>query len=168
MEDNSAYRDLFFEETDENLAILNQEVLQLEQNPDDKQIIDAIFRAAHTLKGMAATMGYETMAKLTHAVENIFELVKSSQIKVSTDLVSLIFDSLDTLTEIVENLRLNEDDSVDISSLVNRLEAAADGEGASAQSNALVEPEGKAAYDFPVLEEADKVAIASSESSGYT
>ena len=71
MEDNSAYRELFFEETDDNLAILNQEVLHLEKDPEDKQIIDVIFRAAHTLKGMAATMGYETMAKLTHTVEEL-------------------------------------------------------------------------------------------------
>ncbi|MDZ7835721.1 MAG: Hpt domain-containing protein [Alkalibacterium sp.] len=86
MEDNSAYRDLFFEETDDNLAILNQEVLHLEEDPKDKQIIDVIFRAAHTLKGMAATMGYETMAELTHTVENVFELVKSDELTVNEDL----------------------------------------------------------------------------------
>jgi len=69
LDDNSVYRDLFFEETDENLAVLNREVLQLERHPEDMQIIDAIFRAAHTLKGMAATMGYEKMATVTHTVE---------------------------------------------------------------------------------------------------
>lgn len=167
MEDNSAYRDLFFEETDENLAILNQEVLQLEQFPEDKQIIDAIFRAAHTLKGMAATMGYNTMAKLTHAVENVFELVKSNQIAVSGELISLFFDSLDTLTEIVEKLRLDEDDSVDISSLVSRLEKASKGEGQAEASHASQKAEGKAPFDFPVLEESDRVAIESAESAGY-
>lgn len=167
MEDNSAYRDLFFEETDENLAILNQEVLQLEQHPDDKQIIDAIFRAAHTLKGMAATMGYDTMAKLTHAVENVFELVKSDQIVVSSELISLFFDSLDTLTEIVEKLRLDEDDSLDISSLVTRLEKASKGDAPLVESSVDQKADPKSPFDFPVLEESDKVAIQSAENSGY-
>ncbi|MCC5895749.1 MAG: chemotaxis protein CheA [Alkalibacterium sp.] len=167
MEDNSAYRDLFFEETDENLAILNQEVLQLEQHPDDKQIIDAIFRAAHTLKGMAATMGYDTMAKLTHAVENLFELVKSNQLAVSSELISLFFDSLDTLTEIVEKLRVDEDDSVDITTLVSRLEKAAAGEASADKPEIDKKHEGKTPFEFPVLEDSDKVAIASAVNSGY-
>lgn len=167
MEDNSAYRELFFEETDENLAILNQEVLQLEQHPEDKQIIDAIFRAAHTLKGMAATMGYNTMAKLTHAVENLFELVKSNQITVSSELISLFFDSLDTLTEIVEKLRLDEDDSVDISSLVAKLEKAASGDHAQTAVTSEEKTKGTKSFEFPTLEDSDKVAIQSAEINGY-
>lgn len=166
MEDNSAYRDLFFEETDDNLAILNQEVLHLEEDPHDKQIIDVIFRAAHTLKGMAATMGYETMAKLTHTVENLFELVKSDELKVSSDLISLIFESLDTLAEIVENLRLEDSENVDISSLVNRLELVAEGGQSTGRAEASVEAKNKD-YDFPTLEESDGVAIKSAESTGY-
>ncbi|GAA0368982.1 chemotaxis protein CheA [Alkalibacterium iburiense] len=164
MEDNSAYRDLFFEETDENLAILNQEVLQLEQNPNDSHIIDAIFRAAHTLKGMAATMGYETMTHLTHAVENVFEQVKSGQLSVDTDLVSLIFETLDTLSDIVETIRMDSDTDIDISLLVERLEQV------STPDLQVVEEAAKSekAYDFPVLEESDKVAIESAENSGYT
>jgi len=166
MEDNSAYRDLFFEETDDNLAILNQEVLHLEEDPEDKQIIDVIFRAAHTLKGMAATMGYETMAKLTHTVENVFELVKSDELTVNEDLISLIFESLDTLAEIVENLRLEENENVDISSLVARLEQAAAGKNGSSAAETQGKQK-KTDYDFPELEEADGVAIASAVSAGY-
>ncbi|WP_423189122.1 chemotaxis protein CheW [Alkalibacterium sp. f15] len=166
MEDNSAYRELFFEETDDNLAILNQEVLHLEEDPEDKQIIDVIFRAAHTLKGMAATMGYETMAKLTHTVENIFELVKSNQLKIESDLISLIFESLDTLTEIVENLRSEDLEKVDISSLVNRLERVTAGEHSEVISEEATATTSKT-YDFPILEEADGVGIESAEDSGY-
>ncbi|GEN51556.1 chemotaxis protein CheA [Alkalibacterium pelagium] len=166
MEDNSAYLDLFFEETDENLAILNQEVLQLEQNPEDKQIIDAIFRAAHTLKGMAATMGFETMAELTHAVESVFELVKSDQVKVSSELISLFFESLDLLTEIVENLRLENVEAVDISDLVNRLHQVANEEG-EASDSAVLNENSQPKFDFPDLEEADQLAVQSAEATGY-
>lgn len=166
MEDNSAYLDLFFEETDENLAILNQEVLQLEQHPEDKQIIDAIFRAAHTLKGMAATMGFEAMAELTHAVESVFELVKSDQVKVSSELISLFFDSLDLLTEIVENLRLENVEAVDISALVKRLHQVATGEGVASDS-ANADETSQPTFDFPALEEADQLAVQSAEATGY-
>lgn len=166
MEDNSAYRELFFEETDDNLAILNQEVLHLEKDPEDKQIIDVIFRAAHTLKGMAATMGYETMAKLTHTVENLFELVKSNQLNVSSDLISLIFESLDTLAEIVENIRLEDSENTDISSLVERLQQVADG-GQTTKEDAQSEETKNKGYVYPHLEESDGVAIHSAEHSGY-
>ncbi|GAB2490452.1 chemotaxis protein CheA [Alkalibacterium psychrotolerans] len=167
MEDNSIYRDLFFEETDENLAILNQEVLQLEQNPEDKQIIDAIFRAAHTLKGMAATMGYEKMATLTHAVENLFELVKNNQLTVTTPLVSLIFESLDALTQLVESLREEEDESLDIAQLIKKLEQA--GELNQSAQQAEDEADSKQSdFTYPQLEESDYTVIESAESSGYT
>lgn len=167
MEDNSVYRDLFFEETDENLAILNQEVLQLEQHPEDKEIVDAIFRAAHTLKGMAATMGYKKMATLTHAVENIFEMVKNNQLSVSTALVSLIFESLDALTQLVEALRDNEDESLDITQLIEKLEKAGETESASVSAEKKKEIGGKK-FIYPKLEEADYSVIESAESTGYT
>lgn len=164
MEDNSAYRDLFFEETDTNLEILNEEVLRLEQNPEDKAIVDAIFRAAHTLKGMAATMGYTTMAHLTHALENVFELYKDPNVPVTTDSVSLVFETLDTLTDIVEALRAGEDGEMDISSLVQSLEAVVSGsdEQEESPSDMKPQPEGAAvsldldSSDLAVIEEAQR------------
>lgn len=116
------YRDLFFEETDEYLQTLNDCVLELEKNPQDKEILDEIFRAAHTLKGMAATMGYNTMAKLTHSMENVFDLFKSDKVKVDSDIISLIFNCLDKLSEIVEDLREDKNLEYDISDLLNSLD----------------------------------------------
>ena len=68
-DDNSVYRDLFFEESDDNLQTLNDSILELEQEPDNIDLINSIFRVAHTLKGMSATMGYDVMTKLTHKME---------------------------------------------------------------------------------------------------
>ena len=65
-DDNSVYRDLFFEESDDNLQALNDNILELEQEPDNIDLVNNIFRVAHTLKGMSATMGYDVMTKLTH------------------------------------------------------------------------------------------------------
>lgn len=117
------YRDLFFEETDEYLQTLNDCILDLEKNPEDKDLLDEIFRAAHTLKGMAATMGYETMTKLTHSMENVFDLFKKDEVAVNSDIISLIFRCLDKLSEIVEDLRADEYPEYDISDLLEELDS---------------------------------------------
>ncbi|MFL2098363.1 chemotaxis protein CheW [Marinilactibacillus psychrotolerans] len=169
MDDNSAYRDLFFEETDSNLEILNEEVLRLEQNPEDTEIIDSIFRSAHTLKGMAATMGYNTMAKLTHSVENVFELFKSKKAKVDTETVSLVFDCLDTLTDIVEALRADESDELDIANLVSRLENVANQKNTEAASVETTTETKSKEIDLVLsnLEESDFTVINQAEQTDY-
>lgn len=122
VEDNNAYRDLFFEETDTYLGQLNNDVLELEENPDNLEIINSIFRSAHTLKGMAATMGYDSMADLTHHMENVFVLLKDEKLNVTHDVVNLIFDCLDTLSDIVEDLREDGTGEEDVTELVQELE----------------------------------------------
>lgn len=127
MDDNNIYLDVFFEETDTYLGTLNDEVLKLEENPEDIEVLNAIFRSAHTLKGMAATMGYETMAKLTHQMENVFEVLKNGEITATHDTVSLIFNCLDTLSEIVEDLRASGNGDLDVANLVNELKQVVSG-----------------------------------------
>lgn len=105
MDDNSVYRTLFFEETDDHLTQLNDHVLLLESNPQDMDLLNDIFRSAHTLKGMAATMGYDVMTQLTHKMENIFDLFKTGALPVTNQGISLIFNCLDRLSELVEDLR---------------------------------------------------------------
>lgn len=94
MDDNSKYRELFFEETDEHLQNLNEQVMELENDPERVSILDEIFRSAHTLKGMAATMGYTTMAELTHKMENVFALLKSGALTADEGIITVIFDCL--------------------------------------------------------------------------
>jgi len=105
LDDNSVYRTLFFEETDDHLTQLNDHVLLLESNPQDMDLLNDIFRSAHTLKGMAATMGYDVMTQLTHKMENIFDLFKTGALPVTNQGISLIFKCLDRLSELVEDLR---------------------------------------------------------------
>lgn len=119
--DNSAYQELFFEETDTYLSALNDDVLRLEENPEDSEIMNAIFRSAHTLKGMAATMGYETMSKLTHRMESVFELLQKGEVPITHDIITLIFECLDMLSEIVENLRDGGSGEIDVDDLVQEL-----------------------------------------------
>ena len=121
MDENSKYRDLFFEETDEYLQTLNESLLELEKNPEDNTVLDEIFRSAHTLKGMAATMGYKTMTELTHSMESVLELFRNGANTIDSDIISLIFKCLDKLSEIVEELRDENYDDLDIEELIEEL-----------------------------------------------
>lgn len=122
---NDKYREIFFDESDEYLERLNDCLLTLEKNPGDDSVLDEIFRAAHTLKGMAATMGYNTMAELTHWMESVFELFRSGEVSVTSNIVSLIFKCLDKLSEIVEDLRVENYKEYDISNLLEQLQQVA-------------------------------------------
>jgi two-component system chemotaxis sensor kinase CheA len=122
MDDMTKYRELFFEESDEYIQTLNDCLLELEKNPEEKNIIDEIFRAAHTLKGMAATMGYKTMTELTHHMENVFSLFKNGTVAVSSDIISLLFECLDKLLEIIEDLRVEKYIEYDIDDLLKVLD----------------------------------------------
>ena len=135
MDDTSKYRDLFFDESDEYLQTLNDCLLELEKNPNDKNLLDEIFRAAHTLKGMAATMGYKTMTELTHGMESVLELFRTGSSGIDSDVISLIFKCLDKLSEIVEDLRIEKYIEYDITELLNTLDKVAKEGNGSKKSN---------------------------------
>ena len=73
--DTSQYLDIFLDESKEHLQNLSDQIMDLEQNPENMDTINEIFRAAHSLKGMAGTMGYKRMQTLTHDMENVFSEV---------------------------------------------------------------------------------------------
>ncbi|HEY9059847.1 MAG TPA: chemotaxis protein CheA [Pseudobacteroides sp.] len=102
--DMSQYLEIFIEESKEHLQGLNQSLLQLEKNPQDVPILNEIFRVAHTLKGMAGTMGFGKMAKLTHDMENVLHALRNNEIKVNTNLVDLLFRCLDALENYVNEV----------------------------------------------------------------
>lgn len=102
--DMSQYLEIFIEESKEHLQGLNQSLLQLEKNPQDVPILNEIFRVAHTLKGMAGTMGFNKMAKLTHDMENVLHALRNNEIKVNTNLVDLLFRCLDALENYVNEV----------------------------------------------------------------
>lgn len=102
--DMSQYLEIFIDETKEHLQGLNQSLLQLEQNSQDISTLNEIFRVAHTLKGMAGTMGFSKMAKLTHDMENVLHALRSNEIKVTPNLVDILFKCLDALETYTENV----------------------------------------------------------------
>ncbi|MCR4649128.1 MAG: chemotaxis protein CheA [Lachnospiraceae bacterium] len=108
--DVSQYLDIFIDETKEHLQNLNTHILSLEQDGENMDTINEIFRAAHSLKGMAGTMGYKRMQTLTHDMENVFSEVRNGAIKVDSDMIDLLFKCLDALEEYLATIQETADE----------------------------------------------------------
>ena len=108
--DVSQYLEIFIDETKEHLQALNTQILNLEQEPENMDTINEIFRAAHSLKGMAGTMGYKRMQNLTHDMENVFSEVRNGTIKVNATIIDILFQCLDALDEYLNNIQNSADE----------------------------------------------------------
>ena len=161
MDDNTIYRSLFFEETDDHLEQLNNNVLALENDPSDLNLLNEIFRSAHTLKGMAATMGYDVMTELTHKMENILEEFKTGELEITSEYISLIFSCLDRLSILVEELReekeLQREQIVDLLVELEKVEHHVGIGVTSSQPTDMTE--GQLSVSFHQLEESDLFVI---------
>lgn len=110
-DDNSAYRDLFVQEANEHVQNLNQSLLKLEEEPGKREYLDAAFRSAHTLKGMAATMGYEQIKQLCKAVEELFDKFRKGEQTITSGVASYLFKCFDAMQQMVadENFKIDID-----------------------------------------------------------
>ncbi len=108
--DVNQYLEIFLDETKEHLENLNAQILKLEQEPEDVDTINEIFRAAHSLKGMAGTMGYKRMQALTHDMENVFSEIRNGTMKVNSSLIDTLFQCLDALEEYNNNIQETADE----------------------------------------------------------
>lgn len=123
--DMSQYLEIFIDETKEHLQGLNQSLLQLEQNPQDISILNEIFRVAHTIKGMAGTMGFGKMAKLTHDMENVLHALRNNELKITANLVDVLFKCLDALENYTENIvNTGSEGENDYNGIINQLNDA--------------------------------------------
>ena len=99
--DVSQYLDIFIDESSEHIQTLSDCIMTLEQEPENKDTINEIFRAAHSLKGMAGTMGFKRMQHLTHDMENVFAEVRNGNIKVTPEMIVALVQALDALEEYI-------------------------------------------------------------------
>lgn len=129
--DVSQYLEIFIDETQEHLQDLSQHLMILEEEPENADTINEIFRAAHSLKGMAGTMGYKRMQNLTHIMENVFSEIRNGKMNVTSDLVDILFDCLDALQAYLDNIQQTADEGTE------------DNEPIIARLNAFLESEGK-------------------------
>ena len=133
--DVSQYLEIFIDETKEHLQSLNTQILELEQNPENMDTINEVFRAAHSLKGMAGTMGYKRMQNLTHDMENVFSEVRNGHIKVNASMIDCLFQCLDALDEYLGNIQESGDEGTnDNELLIKDLNAMLNGDGEKAEA----------------------------------
>ena len=146
--DVSQYLEIFIDESEEHLQTLSDCIMVLEKEPDNKDTINEVFRAAHSLKGMAGTMGFKRMQHLTHDMENVFQEIRSGNMTVKPELVDVLFRGLDALEGYLANILDSADegteDNEDIINTLNRIAEIATGKStASAASEVKKEIEEK-------------------------
>jgi two-component system chemotaxis sensor kinase CheA len=118
IDNNPEYVELFLAEARENLETLNTAIVGIEANPHDRDTIDVIFRVAHSVKGMAATMGYDRVAALTHALEDVLALLRVRSGGLDRDAIDVLFDCLDMLSKMVSEIEAEGETSADPESLI--------------------------------------------------
>jgi len=160
--DVSQYLEIFIDETKEHLQNLSDQLMVLEQEPENMDTINEIFRAAHSLKGMAGTMGYKRMQRLTHDMENVFQEIRSENMKVESELIDVLFRALDALeaylNEIMETANEGTEENEEIINTLNAIAAKATGKEA---------PEQPAKKEETVSAEASAASSASQEEAKY-
>ncbi len=138
--DVSQYLEIFIDESNEHLQSLSDQLMILEKEPDNADTINEIFRAAHSLKGMAGTMGYKRMQNLTHDMENAFSEVRNGNMKVNSALVDTLFLCLDALQEYVSNIQQTQDEGTnDNEHITKALNEFSSGKAAAATAEATTE-----------------------------
>ncbi|MUG21785.1 chemotaxis protein CheA [Paenibacillus macerans] len=162
--DMNQYLSMFIDESNDHLQSLNEKMLELESNPDDISIVQVIFRSAHTLKGMAATMGFEDLSSLTHQMENVLDLVRNEKLKMQEFIFDTLFRGLDALQSMVEDITQGGEGKADVSSIVADLQSIVRGDfgqGGGSDAKPAAEAQGASAagaiqldqYQYSVLEQ---------------
>ena len=177
--DVSQYLEIFIDESEEHLQTLSDCIMVLEKEPDNKDTINEVFRAAHSLKGMAGTMGFKRMQHLTHDMENVFQEVRSDRVKVTSGMIDLLFKCLDALEGYLDNIKSTSDEGTEDNEVIikelNDFIAKADGEAAAesepkAQAVAEAAPaasqEEKAEQEKIELTDEEKKAVREAETNG--
>ncbi|KON89069.1 chemotaxis protein CheA [Sporosarcina globispora] len=144
------YLEVFIEESKEHLQACNEQLLELEKNPEDIKIVNEIFRSAHTLKGMSATMGYEDLANLTHQMENVLDAIRNQKIKVNAEILDVVFLAVDDLEAMVQSIAEGGDGKRDVTEAVEKLMLIEKGES-PAQSEARAETAAALAEPHPAI-----------------
>jgi two-component system chemotaxis sensor kinase CheA len=119
--DLNDFLEMFIEESKDHLQAINEELLKLETDPENTGIVNEIFRSAHTLKGMSATMGFEDLASLTHEMENVLDLLRNSKLKITSTIMDVIFMCVDIIERMVASIEQGGEGKEDVTDIVYQL-----------------------------------------------
>lgn len=138
------YQDIFLEEADEQLQELNQNLLELEKNPDDIDIINNIFRAAHSLKSSAAFVGLNDLSDLAHKMENLLQGIRDRTMQVTPAVVDVLFSCFDVISSVIDTVGAGKSPDQDLSEIIARIKEISEGTSAppaARPARAAQEPE---------------------------
>jgi len=122
--DISQFKDMYISEAREYLTSLNNNLLKLEKEPQNLDVLNEIFRVAHTLKGMSATMGFDNVVTLSHRMESLLDKLRKKNLEVDQYIIDLLFKGLDTLEKLIEDISLNSTDkNVPIKEILDEIDS---------------------------------------------
>lgn len=164
--DTMEYIDMFLDESREHLQAVNDHLLVLEKNPSEVSLVNEIFRSAHTLKGMAATMQFEDIASLTHQMENVLDLIRNEKLSVTTEVIDITFEAVESLEKMVEDISRDGTGKKDVSHLVSRLEQIEKGSSSETNNPAQKQPPSSPSFDIS-LDEYEDTVVNQAKEQGY-
>ncbi|WP_017753775.1 chemotaxis protein CheA [Calidifontibacillus oryziterrae] len=170
--DTNQYLEMFIDESKEHLQSINEQLLALENDPTDMGIVNEIFRSAHTLKGMSATMGYEDLANLTHKMENVLDAIRNNKIVVNPDILDVVFASTDDLEAMVNDIASGGDGKRDVTEVVSKLLLIEKGEDPKSASKQTTQEEqtsskGSATSDLEAFDQFELTVLEQSREQGF-
>ncbi|MFA8437483.1 chemotaxis protein CheW [Pueribacillus sp. YX66] len=163
METNQ-YLDLFLDESREHLQAVNDYLLDLEKNPNELAYVNEIFRSAHTLKGMAATMGYEDIANLTHKMENVLDRIRNEELSVTSHLLDVLLNAVEALESMVALISTGGDGQQDVSHLISMLNEIENGNNDGVANSSVDREDVSASLQ---LNEFERAVIEESKEQGF-
>ncbi|MCK4666734.1 chemotaxis protein CheA [Candidatus Dependentiae bacterium] len=154
--DLSKYLDVFLSEATENLQEINNNLVYLEDNPNDSVVFENIFRAMHTLKGMSATMEFDIIAELAHKLEDLLDDIRRGNLKFSLEIFEILFEGMDMMTMMIQNISQGEKEGVEIKDIINKVKefrAATPSATPPKQAQPVTQPQNQKAIPIPESEQ---------------
>jgi two-component system chemotaxis sensor kinase CheA len=161
--DMNQYLEVFIEESKEHLQSCNEKLLELEKNPGDLFIVNEIFRSAHTLKGMSATMGYADLANLTHQMENVLDVIRQDKLKVTDALLDVVFQAVDDLEAMVLSIAEGGSGKRDVDNVIRQLKKMEAGEPAGIEHKS----EGSSLTAMKEFDDFERTVLQQSREQGF-
>lgn len=166
--DVSQYLDVFIDESVEHLDVLYSQLLELEKTPEEKEVMEEIFRAAHTIKGMSATMGFEDIANLTHVLENVLDGIRDDEIQVDAIIIDVLFTAVDDLNAMVESIASGGDGKRDVTEVISQLEDIEKGISPSGMEDEKKPDDLKRSDELHQIDEYEHTILDASRERGFT
>ncbi|OLN22770.1 chemotaxis protein CheA [Domibacillus antri] len=166
--DTNQYLEIFIDESKEHLQAMNEHLLELEKDPTNIDIVNEVFRSAHTLKGMSATMGYEDLANLTHKLENVLDAIRNHKISVTLEIMDTVFSSVDDLEAMVLDISAGGDGKRDVTDVVTKLLQIEQGEPVSSLSVPSEQPPAPVTEHNLQYDEFERTVMEQSKEQGFS